>query len=138
MKSTILSTLLLASAAAGANAQETPRFQVAGAAGWNLASSSEAVHLAVAPSFALNEHFSIGADIAYSYLPLQRQARGGGNRAYWGLATLTANALPSSRGSPYLTLGYGFGPYDTPWTQNPRHPPGPRARPPGPPEPPPD
>jgi hypothetical protein len=71
----------------------------------------------VAPSFSLNRHFSLGADLGYSFLPLATHARGWGNRAYWGLATFTATALPSHRVSPYLTLGYGIGRYVPSWTQ---------------------
>jgi hypothetical protein len=113
MKKTTL-VLALGLAAAGssmaAEANDFSRFSVAGAAGLN-GSSVEAIHLSLAPAFWLNKHFALGADVSYSYLPLGPHARGGGHRAYWGLATLTATALPSHRLSPYLTLGYGLGRY---------------------------
>jgi hypothetical protein len=112
MKTALVAAFLFAATAIQARADDAPRFQVGGALGRNYASgSAESIHLAVAPSFSLNKHFSIGADLAYSYLPLASSARGGGNRAYWGLATLTAEALPSHAVSPYLTLGYGLGRY---------------------------
>jgi hypothetical protein len=111
MNRTLPMAWLLAMLGVAAHAQESPRFQMGAAAGRNLGTSAEGLHLAVAPSFALNQYVSLGADLGYSYLPLSYQARGGGNRAYWGLATLTATALPSHRLSPYVTLGYGLGRY---------------------------
>jgi hypothetical protein len=113
MKKMVLGGLLFAATAGVARAddQELYRFRLAAGAGPNLGLSGDALHFAVAPSFALNRHFALGADLGYSYLPLAPNARGGGNRAYWGLATLTAEALPRKMLSPYLVLGYGLGRY---------------------------
>ena len=111
MKKTLVVALMVTAAAGRVQAEDVSRFKMSGALGRNYGGGAESIHLAVAPSFALNEHFSLGADLGYTYLPLALSARGGGNRAYWGLATLTANALPSHRVSPYLTLGYGLGRY---------------------------
>lgn len=109
MQTTFLAGLLIAGASAG-NAAEPSRFHLFGAAGLSRG-SAEAIHLAAGPGYSLNDHFSLGADFAYSYHPLARQARGGGNRAYWGLLTLTAAARPSGKVSPYVVLSYGLGRY---------------------------
>ena len=98
----------MGSAAVDVSAAEPRHFHVFGAAGLGLG-SLEATHLALGAGYSVTRHLALGADLSYSYLPLQRQARGGGNRAYWGLATLTATPLPSARVSPYLMLGYGVG-----------------------------
>jgi opacity protein-like surface antigen len=65
----------------------------------------------------LKPYLSLGADLGHSYLPLAAQARGGGNRAYFGLLTLTAAARPSSKVSPYVVVGCGLGRYDASWTE---------------------
>jgi hypothetical protein len=111
MKRVLVASVVFAAATANAHAEDFSRVRIAGAAGLHLGSTSESIHLAVAPSIALNRHVALGADLGYSYLPLASSARGGGNRAYWGLATLTAEAFPSHAVSPYLVLGYGLGRY---------------------------
>ena len=112
MKRTFAVAAFLLTAAAGqSHAEDFSRVRIGGAAGFPLYSSSESIHLAVAPSIALNRHVSLGADLGYSYLPLASRARDSANRAYWGLATLTAEALPSRTVSPYVVLGYGLGRY---------------------------
>lgn len=112
MRTAFIAGLLLVSASVSGYAEEPSRFHVSGAAGLQLGGSAEALTLAAGFGYSLNRHFSVGADFSYSYLPLAAQARGGGNRAYWGLATLTATAAPSAKVSPYVVLGYGLGHYD--------------------------
>ncbi len=110
MKNACLAGLLLASAAVDSSAAEPSHFQVFAAAGLGLG-SFEATHLALGAGYSLTRHIALGADLSYSYLPLGPHARGGGNRAYWGLATVTATPLPAAKLSPYLMLGYGVGSY---------------------------
>jgi hypothetical protein len=109
MRIALIMSLLLA-APAVARSDDSPRFHVSGAAGFGLG-SFEAAHLGAGLDMSLNRYLSLGADLSYSYLPLAPQARGGGHRVYWALATLTGTRLPSARVSPHLTLGYGIGRY---------------------------
>jgi hypothetical protein len=115
MKAAVLAGLMLAVATRSPGG-EPPRFSLSGAAGAQLGGSSEAVHLAAGFGYSPKPCFTLGADIGYSYLPLAANARGGGNRAYFGLLTLSATAWPSGTVSPYLVLGYGLGHYDASWT----------------------
>jgi len=109
MKHAFLAGLLLAATADGF-ADEPARFQVFGAAGLGLGTGSlKTTHLAIGSGYGLGRHISAGVDLGYSYVPLADQARGGGNRAYWGLATLTAHPLSSAKVSPYFVVGYGRG-----------------------------
>ena len=110
MKTALIAGLLLSVPAAGARAEDEPRLHLSGAAGFGLG-SLEATNFGAGFDWSLSRHVSLGADLSYSYLPLAPQARGGGHRAYWGLATLMVTPLPSAKVSPYLTLGYGIGRY---------------------------
>ena len=108
MKTALIAGLVLAIPAAGARADDRPRLHLSGAVGFGV-ESVESTNLGVAVGYSVIPHVSLGADLSYSYLPLGPYARGGGNRAYWGLATITVTPLPSAKVSPYLVLGYGIG-----------------------------
>ena len=116
MRTALIAGLLVAAAARG-HAAEPSLFHVSGAAGFAGLGSLEAVHLSTGLGYSPKPFLTLGADLSYSYLPLARQARGGGNRAYWGLATVTAAARPGAKVSPYAVLGYGIGRYEPSWSR---------------------
>ena len=116
MRAAVIAGLLIAAAARSQAAEPSP-FHLSGAAGLQLGGGLEAVHLAAGMGYFLKPYLSLGADLGYSYLPLAAQARGGGNRAYFALLTLTAAARPSGRVSPYVVLGCGLGRYEASWTK---------------------
>jgi hypothetical protein len=112
MRAGFVAGLVLVGSCGRGYAAEPSRFAGWGAAG--LAGASlEAVHLAGGFDYSPKPFLSIGSELAYSYLPLASNARGGGNRAYWGLFTLNAAARPKARVSPYLTLAVGPGMYQS-------------------------
>jgi len=108
-KTRFIMGLLLVGGSAVGYAEERRGFHVSAAVG-------PGVHLGAGLGYSFNRHLSLGTDFAYSYLPLAPQARGGGNRAYWGLVTLTGAAFVSSRVSPYAVVGYGRGRYVPSWS----------------------
>lgn len=109
MKAALFAGLLVA-AATRIHAAEPPRVHLFGAAGLQLGNTAE--HLAGGLGYSPKPYLALGAEFAYSYLPLPREARGGGNRAHFGLLTLTASVRPSGKVSPFLVLGYGRGRYN--------------------------
>ena len=112
MRARFVAGLVLVACCGRGYAAEPPRFHGWGAAG--LAGASiEAAHLAGGFDYSPKPFLSMGGELAYSYLPLASNARGGGNRAYWGLLTLSAAVRPSARVSPYLTLAVGPGIYQS-------------------------
>ena|SRR5260221_766508 len=116
MRAAAIAGLLIAAAARSQAAEPSP-FHLFGAAGLQLGGTPEALHLAAGMGYFLKPYLSLGADFGYSYLPLEAQARGGGNRAYFALLTLTATARPSGRVAPYVVLGGGLGRYEASWTK---------------------
>jgi hypothetical protein len=109
MRNAFIAGLLIA-AATRSDAAEPSRFHLFGAAGVQLGDTAE--HLAGGLGYSPKPYVSLGAELAYSYLPLAPQVRGGANRAYYGLLTLTAVAWPSGRASPFLVIGFGRGRYN--------------------------